>query len=274
MADSKSRQILRRARKINNSGIIVAIGCYIENILQEKYKTKNNFIIKNNTKNNKNNIKNSLLNDIDIYIGNYNKTHLVEIVEGYLDKKEKSIEYIDVNDEIEFKEFSDNLYITNNRAFVKIEDGCNQFCTYCIIPYVRGRVRSREKDNILKEIMDLAKKGIKEIVLTGIHIASFSNENYDLIDLVYDINKIEGIKRIRLGSIEPSYLNFDNIERIKNITKLCHQFHLSLQSASNNILKRMNRKYTIEEFIEVAEKLKETFEDCILTTDVIVGFPR
>ena len=171
--------------------------------------------------------------------------------------------------------FGDITYTEKTRAVIKVQDGCDRFCSYCIIPFARGRVRSRKPDSVLKEIEDISKKGIKEVVITGIHVASYGKDfknNYSLIDLLEEINKIEGIKRIRLGSIEPLWITDEVIYRLKKLEKLCHQFHLSLQSGCTETLKRMNRRYTAEEFKEIASKLREAFSDCILTTDIIVGF--
>lgn len=174
-----------------------------------------------------------------------------------------------------YGDFGDITYTEKTRAVIKVQDGCDRFCSYCIIPFARGRVRSRKPDSVLKEIEDISKKGIKEVVITGIHVASYGKDfknNYSLIDLLEEINKIEGIKRIRLGSIEPLWITDEVIYRLKKLEKLCHQFHLSLQSGCTETLKRMNRRYTAEEFKEIANKLREAFSDCILTTDIIVGF--
>lgn len=167
-------------------------------------------------------------------------------------------------------------YTERTRATIKVQDGCNNFCSYCIIPYARGRIKSRKKENILEEIESIAKEGIKEVVITGIHIASYGKDfenNYRLIDLIEDINKIEGIERIRLGSLEPTIINEEFCSRIRNTEKLCHHFHLSLQSGCDDTLKRMNRKYSIKEFEHVVNLLRKNYSDVILTTDIIVGFP-
>ena len=170
-----------------------------------------------------------------------------------------------------------NTYTEKTRATIKIQDGCNNFCTYCLIPFARGRIRSRSKENVIKEVEQIAKKGIKEVVLTGIHIASYGKENkennYFLIDLLEDLNKIQGIERIRLGSLEPTIITEEFAKRLSKLEKICNQFHLSLQSGCDETLKRMNRKYTTKQFEEVAQILRKYFKDVNLTTDIIVGFP-
>ena len=176
----------------------------------------------------------------------------------------------------EFVEFGDITFTEKTRAVIKIQDGCDRFCSYCIIPYARGRVRSRQPKNILSEITKIAKEGIKEVVITGIHIASYGKDfkqEYRLIDLLEEINNIEGIERIRLGSIEPLLITEEFVKRLEKLSKVCHQFHLSLQSGCDETLKRMNRRYTTEQFKEITKLLRKTFEDAILTTDIIVGFP-
>ena len=162
------------------------------------------------------------------------------------------------------------------RAVIKVQDGCDRFCSYCIIPYARGRVRSRKLESVIEEVKELAKIGVKEIVVTGIHVASYGKdfkENVGLIDLLENLNRIEGVERIRLGSLEPTIINEGFLERLKSLEKICHHFHLSLQSACNETLKRMNRRYSIEEFKNVVNFLRKTYKDVVLTTDIIVGFP-
>lgn len=269
IADKKSRQILRRPKSINKDAIVIAMGCYIQA--------------------DKNNLDKEI--DIDIAVGSDDKEDIVEILKLYLNqiKKEESstikkedfkhsfrYKVTDIMDKYEFAELGITEYTDTNRAYIKIQDGCEQYCTYCIIPYVRGRIRSREKTNIINEVKALVKKEIKEIVLTGIHVASYGKDfknNYNLIDLIEDLNTIDGLERIRLSSIEPTYFTDEILKRMSKISKLCNHFHLSLQSASNNVLKRMNRKYTVEEYIDIIEKIRNTFLDVILTTDIIVGFP-
>ena len=175
-----------------------------------------------------------------------------------------------------FSDFGDITFTEKTRAVVKIQDGCDRFCSYCIIPYARGRVRSRKPESIISEITKIAEKDIKEVVITGIHIASYGKdfkEEYKLIDLLEEINKIDGIERIRLGSIEPLLITDEFVERLKKIDKICHHFHLSLQSGCDETLKRMNRRYNTEQFKEIVKRLRNTYSDVNLTTDIIVGFP-
>ena len=254
IADRKSRQLLRKAKETNPKAIVVACGCYVQ-VAKDKVDS---------------------IEEIDISIGNSEKKDIVSIVENYIYQNEKINKIFDVNKEKEFSEMGLITFTEKTRATIKIQDGCNNFCTYCLIPYARGRVRSRHKENIIKEVEEIAKKGIKEIVITGIHIASYGldfEENYRLIDILEDLNKIEGIKRIRLGSLEPSLITEEFTKRLSKLDKICNHFHLSLQSGCDETLKRMNRKYTTFEFKEVAKRLRNYFEDVNLTTDIIVGFP-
>jgi len=188
-------------------------------------------------------------------------------------KEEKISDVMNIK---EYNDFGIVTYTDKTRAFIKVQDGCDRFCSYCIIPYARGRIRSRKIENIVKEITDISKKGIKEVVITGIHLASYGKdfkENITLIDLLEEINKIQEIKRIRLGSLEPTLITDEFINRLKKIEKICDQFHLSLQSGCNETLKRMNRKYTIEEFINSVKIIRNNYPNVNLTTDIIVGFP-
>lgn len=249
MSDRKSRQMLRRAHELNKDAIIVAVGCYADVAKEELSKIK----------------------EINLILGNSEKKNIVDHVENYINHNDVNIESSE-----EYNEFGCITYTERTRATIKVQDGCNNFCTYCIIPYARGRIKSRKKESILEEIEKIAEKGIKEVVITGIHIASYGKDfdnNYRLIDLLEDINKIEGIERIRIGSLEPTIINEEFCDRIKKLNKLCHHFHLSLQSGCNGTLKRMNRKYSTEEFEKVVELLRETYNDVMLTTDIIVGFP-
>ena len=249
MSDRKSRQMLRRAHELNKDAIIVAVGCYADVAKEELSKIK----------------------EINLILGNSEKKNIVDHVENYINHNDVNIESSE-----EYNEFGCITYTERTRATIKVQDGCNNFCTYCIIPYARGRIKSRKKESILEEIEKIAEKGIKEVVITGIHIASYGKDfdnNYRLIDLLEDINKIEGIERIRIGSLEPTIINEEFCDRIKKLNKLCQHFHLSLQSGCNGTLKRMNRKYSTEEFEKVVELLRETYNDVMLTTDIIVGFP-
>ena len=255
IADRKSRQSLRRIKKKNNT-IIVAVGCYAQIAKEELQK----------------------MPEIDIILGNKEKKDIVKYVEEYLTKQPTIVvkKVGDISKQKEYDEYGCVTYTERARTEIKIQDGCNNFCTYCAIPFARGRVRSRKKENILKEVENIVKHGIKEIVLTGIHIASYGKdfeEEYMLIDLLEDLNKIEGIERIRLGSLEPTIITDEFVKRLLKLEKVCNHFHLSLQSGCDETLKRMNRKYTTEEFKQITERLRNNFKDVNLTTDIIVGFP-
>ncbi len=263
MSDRKSRQMIRRMKEQNKNATIVACGCYVQVAQKE--------------------IEN--IEEIDIAIGNNEKSKIVEIVEDYEKKtsekteQKNSFDIIaqDVMQQKEFVDLGDVTYTSKTRAAIKIQDGCDRFCSYCIIPYARGRVRSRKPDKIIEEAQDIAREGIKEIVITGIHIASYGKDfksEYKLIDLLEELNKIEGIERIRLGSIEPLLITEQFVERLKKLDKICHHFHLSLQSGCDETLKRMNRRYTTEQFKNIVDILRKNYDDVILTTDIIVGFPQ
>lgn len=260
MSDRKSRQMLRRVKELNKEAIIVACGCYVQVAKAEVEK----------------------IEEVDLILGNNEKKNIVELVEKFKNEKigkEKKSELEEVEDVMhkkDFVEFGNVVYTEKTRAVIKVQDGCDRFCSYCIIPYARGRVRSRKPENVISEIEKISKKGIKEVVITGIHIASYGKdfkEEYRLIDLLEEINKIEGIERIELGSIEPLLITEEFVRRLKKLEKICHHFHLSLQSGCNETLKRMNRRYSIEEFKNIVELLKKNYEDVNLTTDIIVGFP-
>ena len=254
MSDRKSRHILRRVKVLNPNAIIVATGCYAQVYKKELEE----------------------MPEIDIVLGNEEKADIVHFVEQYQNEKKKIVQIQDINQEKEFEEMGEITYTEKTRAVIKVQDGCNQFCSYCIIPYARGRVRSRKIENVVKEIKKIAERGIKEVVITGIHLASYGkdfNDGTSLIDLLEEINKIDGICRIRLGSLEPKIINEKFMDRLIKLEKICHHFHLSLQSGSNKTLKRMNRKYTTEEFKNIVEILRKYYDDVILTTDIIVGFP-
>lgn len=289
ISDKKSRQMLRKVKQQNSNSIIIATGCYAQ-LAKEQLEQ---------------------IEEIDIILGNNEKKDIVKYVNEYSscvyknsnNNTNNSIDNFDItnNNEStsnnkrnnsrnvkiskvskieeckEFLEFGQVLHLETTRAVIKIQDGCNNFCSYCAIPYARGRIRSRKRENILAEIENIVKLGIKEIVLTGIHIASYGKEeedNYYLIDLIEDINKINGLKRIRLGSLEPRIITEDFCNRLSKIDKICEHFHLSLQSGCDATLKRMNRKYTTEEFKKCTDLLRKNFKDVNLTTDLIVGFPR
>ena len=261
MSDRKSRQMLRRMKEKNPSTIVVAVGCYAQVAKKELAK----------------------IPEIDLVLGNNEKVEIVKYVEEYINNHINNVELDDVMYSKEFSDFGDVTYTEKTRAVIKIQDGCDRFCSYCIIPYARGRVRSRKPENIISEITQIASKGIKEVVITGIHIASYGKDfamskdnkltNYRLIDLLEEINEIQGIQRIRLGSIEPLLITVEFVERLKKLEKICHHFHLSLQSGCDETLKRMNRRYTTEQFKEIVRLLRNAYSDVNLTTDIIVGFP-
>lgn len=248
MADRKSRQMLHRAKKLNPEAIVVATGCYVQ--AQEE---------------------NGEVDEcIDIIIGNNKKKDLIEILENHI---EKSV--IDINHTKEYEEMHLSKTAEHTRAYIKVQDGCNQFCTYCIIPFARGRVRSRAKEDVIREVTDLAKNGYKEVVLTGIHLSSYGVdlENENLLSLILAVHEVDGIERIRLGSLEPRIITEEFAKTIAGLPKMCPHFHLSLQSGCDETLRRMNRRYTSEEYYEKCQLLRKYFKNPALTTDVIVGFP-
>ena len=254
MSDRKSRQALRKVKEKNQNAIIVAVGCYAQVAKEELEK----------------------IPEIDVVLGNEEKKDVVKYVENFMNGTNKVIEIEDIATQKEFKDMGQITYTEKTRAVIKVQDGCNQFCSYCIIPYARGRVRSRNQESIIKEITQIAQKGIKEVVITGIHVASygrdFGNEN-GLIELLEKINEVEGISRIRLGSLEPKIITEEFMQRLVKLEKICHHFHLSLQSGCDETLKKMNRKYTVSEVEEIIARLRRYYDDVILTTDIIVGFP-
>ena len=251
MSDRKSRQMIRKVREINPQAKIIAVGCYVEVAKNEVEKMK----------------------EIDLTLGNSEKVDIVK----YCDNLLQDIKKDENNKKNEFSEFGTITYTEKTRAVIKIQDGCDRFCSYCIIPYARGRVRSRNPQNVISEITQISKKGIKEVVLTGIHIASYGkdfDEKYELIDLLEEINKIDGIQRIRLGSIEPLLITNEFIQRLSKLEKICEHFHLSLQSGCDETLKRMNRRYTTTQFKEIVGIIRKAYKNANLTTDIIVGFPQ
>ncbi len=282
VAERKSRQMLRKLREANPNVIVIACGCYAQVAKEELNK----------------------MPEVDIVIGINEKNNLGEIIKQYLKDNKKIVEVTDVMHENDFQDFGTTTYTESTRAVIKIQDGCDRFCSYCIIPYARGKVRSRNPKSIIEEIKAIAKKGYKEVVLTGIHIASYgkdfkdedvkkyreqygySNEykefdpkddlasgGFRLIELLEQIDKVDGIERIRLGSIEPKLITEDFIIRLSKVKKICNHFHLSLQSGCDKTLKRMNRRYTTEEFKNSVSIIRKYFDDVHLTTDIIVGFP-
>ena len=255
MSDRKSRQMLRRVKEQNHKAIVVACGCYVQVAKEEVEK----------------------IEEIDLVLGNNEKKEIVEMIEKYEKENEKQSKIEDVMQQKEYVELGKITYTEKTRAVIKVQDGCDRFCSYCIIPYARGRVRSREPEKVITEIKKIAQQGIKEVVITGIHIASYGKDfkkDYKLIDLLEEINQVNGIQRIRLGSIEPLLITEEFVERLSKLEKICHHFHLSLQSGCDATLKRMNRRYSIQEFQEIVERLRSVYQDAILTTDIIVGFPQ
>ncbi|MBE5952822.1 MAG: tRNA (N(6)-L-threonylcarbamoyladenosine(37)-C(2))-methylthiotransferase MtaB [Lachnospiraceae bacterium] len=252
MAERKSRQIIHRAKKLNPQAVVVAVGCYVQAD------------------------RTSLEADwqIDIVIGNNRKKDIARILEEYFEDKEIQDNFIDINKTDEYENMTLIKPEEHSRAYVKVQDGCNNFCSYCIIPYTRGRIRSRSLEDVLQEIEGLAQREIKEVVITGINLSSYGDENGNsLLDLLQQVSKIEGIKRIRMGSLEPRVITEEFLEGIYKDKKICPHFHLSLQSACNDTLKRMNRKYTIEEYMEKCDLIRRFYDRPAITTDVIVGFP-
>ena len=253
MADRKSRQMLHRAKKMNPEAIVVACGCYVQAM------------------------KNQVDESIDIVVGNNRKKDIVEILaeyEGQNMQNDVQTELIDINHTKEYEELSLSQTGEHTRAYIKVQDGCNQFCSYCIIPYARGRVRSRERSHVVEEVKNLAANGYKEVVLTGIHLSSYGIDIGDnLLALIQDIHEVEGIERIRMGSLEPRIITEEFAKALSSMRKICPHFHLSLQSGCNATLKRMNRRYTAEKYYEKCELLRKYFDYPALTTDVIVGFP-
>ena len=260
IADRKSRQMLHKAKKENPDSVVVAVGCYVETGIEGVKKDE----------------------CIDLAVGNNKKAEIVEILDEFLevrneydDKTLGGTSIIDINKTSEYEDMTLSELPGRTRAYIKIQDGCNQFCTYCVIPYARGRIRSRDMDDILAEIEGLVKKGCKEVVLTGIHISSYGVDKGEsaIIDLVEKINGIEGLERVRLSSLEPRIITRENAKRLGALKKLCPHFHLSLQSGSDSVLERMNRHYTSADFKAGVEYLREAFENPAITTDIIVGFP-
>lgn len=250
MADRKSRQMLHKAKAKNPEAVVVATGCYVQTATEK--------------------IKQDL--SIDIIVGNNKKKDIVNILDEFYKKKE-NIHMIDINHTEEYEDLEISTVTEHTRAHMKIQDGCNNFCSYCIIPYARGRIRSRKMDNIKNEMKRLAEDGFREIVLTGINLGFYRDGENTLIDVIEMADKIDGIERIRLGSIDPEVVTEEFAARLGKVKKICPHFHLSLQSGCDSVLKAMNRHYTTEEYLEKCGMLREVFENPALTTDIIVGFP-
>jgi len=272
IADRKSRQMLHKAKKMNPEAVVVAAGCYVQAAGEELKKDE----------------------AVDLVVGNNKKTDLVSILEDYFAQRKKPEEdtaysqndapdetletIIDIGDTREYENLSIDRISDHTRAFIKVQDGCNQFCSYCIIPYTRGRVRSRRPDEVVEEVKRLTISGYQEIVLTGIHLSSYGmdfseEERLTLLDLIKSIHEVEGLKRIRLGSLEPRIVTEEFASELAGLHKICPHFHLSLQSGSDDTLKRMNRHYTTEDYLNRCQILRKAFKNPAITTDVIVGFP-
>lgn len=252
IADRKSRQMLHKAKKMNPNAVVVAAGCYVQAAGEEL----------------------KLDEAIDIVIGNNKKKDLITILKAWEEERDTDSNIIDVNHTNEYETLGISRTAEHTRAYIKVQDGCNQFCTYCIIPYARGRVRSRKMEEVITEVEQLASAGYQEVVLTGIHLSSYGVDlETSLLELIEEVHKIEGIKRIRLGSLEPRIITEEFAQTISALPKMCPHFHLSLQSGCDATLQRMNRRYTIKEYEDKCQLLRKYFVNPALTTDVIVGFP-
>ena len=254
IADRKSRQMLHKSKKINPDAIVVAAGCYVNADTKKAAED----------------------NAVDIVLGNNCKINIVEALENYYKDKNNSEMVVDFKEKQEYEELKLDEVSTHTRAYIKIQDGCNQFCSYCIIPYTRGRIRSRDIDEIEEEVTKLVSKGFKEVVLTGIHLTSYGVDNNkgSLLEVIMRLDKIDGLQRIRLGSLEPRVITEEFAKTLSSSKKICPHFHLSLQSGCDTVLKRMNRKYTTQEYYDKCCILRKYFNNPAITTDVIVGFPQ
>ena len=264
IADRKSRQMLHRAKKLNPEALVVAAGCYVQ-VAADALKQDGS---------------------VDIIIGNNQKGRLAQILEEYRKNEEENSYVIDISCTKEYENLHLSVHGEHTRAFIKVQDGCNQFCSYCIIPYARGRVRSRSRQEVVQEVTQLVSQGYREVVLTGIHLSSYGIEHMEenpvqqgdwnhreLLALIREVHKIEGLKRIRLGSLEPRIITEEFAKALAALPKFCPHFHLSLQSGCDETLKRMNRHYTTEDYLSRCQILRDVFADPAITTDVIVGFP-
>ncbi|WP_443649227.1 tRNA (N(6)-L-threonylcarbamoyladenosine(37)-C(2))-methylthiotransferase MtaB [Blautia faecicola] len=255
IADRKSRQMLHKAKKMNPDAIVVAAGCYVQADTKKAEADAS----------------------IDIIIGNNKKQELIPILESYRTGHQKTTECVDINHTKEYENLEIDRTEEHTRAYLKVQDGCNQFCTYCIIPYARGRIRSKKTEDVINEVKRLAASGCQEVVLTGIHLSSYGKERPEdqenLLTLIQAVHQVDGIERIRLGSLEPGIITEEFAAAISSLPKVCPHFHLSLQSGCTTTLKRMNRRYTAEEYREKCEILRKYYPAPALTTDVITGFP-
>ena len=251
VADRKSRQMLHRSKKQNENAIVVAVGCYAQVAAEQLEQDE----------------------AIDIVVGNNKKKEIVQIVENYIKDRKENKKIIDVADNCEYEEIELETVTDYTRAYIKVQDGCNQFCSYCIIPYARGRIRSRDAKNVYEEIKRLVEQGFMEFVITGIHLSSYISGQTRLIDLIENINAIPGVERIRLGSLEPGIITEEFAGRLSKCEKVCQHFHLSMQSGCDTVLQRMNRRYDSSLYYQKCQILQKYFENPAFTTDVIVGFP-
>ena len=251
MGDKKSRQIIHSAKSNNKNSVVIVTGCMAQGIIRD----------------------NKTIDGADIIIGNEDRKNILTILDEYVG--EKIVNVREIKNEREFWESDGIISEDRTRAYIKIQDGCDRYCSYCIIPYVRGPIRSRDFNEVINEAENMVKDGFSEIVLIGIHLASYGRDNNgkNLMDVLEELSKIDGIRRIRLGSLEPSFISKENIDRMRRLDKVCKHFHLSLQSGCDTVLKRMNRKYTTGEYEEKVHMIREAFPDAAITTDVIVGFP-
>ena len=253
LGDKKSRQMIRRAKRINPNSVVVATGCYAQVASEEVAK----------------------IEGINIVIGTKNRSEIVETVENYVAENGVVNNVSDIMGEKEFEPLQISRLTNRTRTYIKIQEGCNRYCTYCIIPYARGPIRSRKPEEVIEEVKKLAENGFKEVVLTGIHVASYGLDlgNITLADIIEKVHSVNGIERIRFSSMEPLAIDDDFVARMAKLPKVCDHYHLSLQSGCNRTLKRMNRKYNAEQYAEACERLRNTFPNVAITTDIIVGFP-
>ena len=253
LGDKKSRQMIRRAKRINPNSVVVATGCYAQVASEEVAK----------------------IEGINIVIGTKNRSEIVETVENYVAENGVVNNVSDIMGENEFEPLQISRLTNRTRAYIKIQEGCNRYCTYCIIPYARGPIRSRKPEEVVEEVKKLAENGFKEVVLTGIHVASYGLDlgNITLADIIEKVHSVDGIERIRFSSMEPLAIDNEFVARMSKLPKVCDHYHLSLQSGCNRTLKRMNRKYNAEQYAEACERLRNAFPNVAITTDIIVGFP-
>lgn len=253
IADQKSRQMLSKAKKRNENAVVVAVGCYVQ--MAHEQLEQNTFI--------------------DVLVGNTHKNQIVEIVEKYIETHHKKSYIENVHGDVHYEELKIDSQHSKTRSTIKIQDGCNQYCTYCIIPFTRGKIRSRHIENVVEEVKRLVDAEYKEIILTGIHLASYGKDldGENLLDLLKELNSIESLERIRLGSLEPTLITSEFLDALSQLPKVCDHFHLSMQSGSDSVLKRMNRRYDSSIYAEKVSLIREYYENPSITTDVIVGFP-